>query len=254
MLWYKAWLDTRWRFLVGLALLVCTAVANALTYPLAQAIIAEAVRNSSTNGPLAGELDWSYQLAGTFRGYVWAQFVHENLYYLWTLFAVLLAADGPLSQRTGAIFTLSLPVSRRRLCAVRAGADLGELALLSLLPLLAISLAAPLVGHSYPLADALMHGFHMWAGGTFFYCLTLLLAAFFEDRWRPILITLAVVVGVGVGREFMPLLVAFGPAGVMTGQSYFLSATPAWAGLVIWPMAAALLFHFAVRSVESRDF
>lgn len=254
MLWYKAWLDTRWRFLIGLALLVCTAVANALTYPLAQTMIAEAARNSGADGLLAGELDWSYQLAGTFRGYIWAQFVHENLYYLWTLFAVLLAADGPLSQRSGAIFTLSLPVSRRRLCAVRAGTHLGELALLSLLPLLAISLAAPLIGHSYPLADALVFAIHMWIGGTFFYCLTLLLAAFFEDRWRPILITLAVVVGAGVGNEFTPLLAKLGPARVMTGHSYFFSATPAWTGLFILLTAAALLLHFALRSIENRDF
>jgi hypothetical protein len=254
MLWYKAWLDTRWRFLIGLALLVCTAVANALTYPLARTIIAEAARNIGTNGLLANDLDWSYQLAGTFRGYIWAQFVHENLYYLWTLFAVLLAADGPLSQRSGAIFTLSLPVSRRRLCAVRAGLDLGELALLSLLPLLAISLAAPLVGYSYALTDALMYGTHMWAGGMFFYCLTLLLAAFFEDRWRPILITLAVVVGVGVDMEFTPLLAKLGPARVMTGHSYFFSATPAWMGIFIWLAAAALLFLLALRSIEHRDF
>ena len=27
MLWYKAWLETRWRFLIGLAVLVCSAVA-----------------------------------------------------------------------------------------------------------------------------------------------------------------------------------------------------------------------------------
>jgi ABC-2 type transport system permease protein len=252
MLWYKAWLDTRWRFLIGLALIVCTALANALTYPTAQRIISEAARNGSINELLAGGISW--QLTSNFRGYVWAQVVHQNLYYLWTFFAVLLAADGPPSQRRGAIFTLSLPVSRRRLCAVRAATDLGELALLSLLPLLAVSLAAPAIDHSYPVADALVHGIHMWIGGTFFYCLTLLLAAFFEDRWRPILITLAMVVGVGVGADFVPLLAAVGPASVMTGESYFRSATPAWMGLFIWLTAAALLFHLAVRSIEKRDF
>src|SRR5277367_5045964 len=151
MLWYKAWLDTRWRFLIGLALLVSIALGNALSCPWAQAIF-EAARHGSASGTLADDINLAAQLSSSFRGYVWDQLIHHNLYYLWTLFAILLAADGPLSQRSGAIFTLSLPVSRRRLCAVRAAADLSELGLLSFLPLLAVTLAAPVIGHSYAVA------------------------------------------------------------------------------------------------------
>ena len=253
MLRYKAWLDTRWRFLIGLALLICAALANALTYPTALATL-EAARNESPNGPLASQIDQAWQLSSTFRGYIWDQVIHHNMYYLWTLFAVLLAADGPLSQRTGRTFTLSLPVSRRRLCTVRAAVDLCELGLMALLPLLAVSLAAPAVGHSYALADALIQGIHLWIGGTFFYCLTLLLAAFFEDRWRPILLTLALAVLVGAGAEFVPALAAFAPVGVMTGEGYFRTGTPAWTGLFIWPALAAALFYCAVRRIENRDF
>ena len=32
MLWYKAWLETRWRFLIGLVLLVCSAAFIVLAY------------------------------------------------------------------------------------------------------------------------------------------------------------------------------------------------------------------------------
>jgi ABC-2 type transport system permease protein len=253
MLWYKAWLDTRWRFLIGLALLICTALANALTYPTAVATL-EAARNESPNGPLASHIDLAWQLSTTFRGYIWDQVIHHNMYYLWSLFAVLLAADGPLNQRTGAIFTLTLPVSRRRLCAVRAGVDFCELGLLALLPLLAVSLAAPAVGHSYALADALIHAIHLLIGGTCFYCLTLLLAAFFEDRWRPILLTLAAAVLVGVSAEFLPALSALGPVGVMIGESYFRTGSPEWTGLLIAPAVAAVLFYYSVRRIENRDF
>jgi len=254
MLWYKAWLDTRWRFLIALVLLLCTALGNALTYPTVQGILEEASRNGSPNGPLASEINLAVQLSSSFRGYVWDQVVHHNMYYLWTLFAVLLAADGALSQRTGALFTLSLPVSRRRLCAVRAAADLLELGLLALLPLLAVTLTAPAVGHSYALADALIHAIHMLIGGTFFYCLTLLLAAVFEDRWRPILLALALAIFSGVSTEFMPALAAFSPVGVMTGESYFHTGAPAWTGLLIWPAVAASLFFCAVRRIEDRDY
>ena len=33
MLWYKSWLETRWRFLIGLVLLMLSAGGTVLTYP-----------------------------------------------------------------------------------------------------------------------------------------------------------------------------------------------------------------------------
>ena len=53
---------------------------------------------------------------------------------MWTLFAVLLGTGGLLSQASGggALFTLSLPVSRNRLLGVRAATGLAELLVLAL--------------------------------------------------------------------------------------------------------------------------
>ena len=62
-------------------------------------------------------------------------------------------------------------MSRRRVYAVRAATDLAELFLLALIPMLLITLAAPAIGHSYALADALVHGIGIFVGGTVFYCL-----------------------------------------------------------------------------------
>src|SRR5205823_6278201 len=33
MLWHKSWLETRWRFLIGVALALCSAAATVLIYP-----------------------------------------------------------------------------------------------------------------------------------------------------------------------------------------------------------------------------
>ncbi len=33
MLWYKSWLETRWRFLIGLAILILSVVGTVLAYP-----------------------------------------------------------------------------------------------------------------------------------------------------------------------------------------------------------------------------
>ena len=33
MIWYKAWLETRWQFLIGLAVLLCSAASTVLIRP-----------------------------------------------------------------------------------------------------------------------------------------------------------------------------------------------------------------------------
>ena len=33
MLWYKSWLETRWRFLIGLVLLMLSAATTVFSYP-----------------------------------------------------------------------------------------------------------------------------------------------------------------------------------------------------------------------------
>src|ERR1700734_1525683 len=117
MLWYKAWRDTRWRFLIGLGILTGTVLANVLAYPSVHNLQGVSLP-AGLSGELVHEIDWVTQLSSSFRGFVWVQLVRQNLPYLWIVFAVLLGAQGPLPRGTGAIFTLSLPVSRRRLCAV----------------------------------------------------------------------------------------------------------------------------------------
>jgi hypothetical protein len=257
MLWYKAWRDTRWRFLIGLALLLTTALGNVLAYHSAQGMLAAALRDAALKAQgqlVAGEISLFAQLSGTFRGYVWVQVVHQNLLQIWTVFAVLLGAEGLLSQRMSAPFILSLPVSRSRLCGVRQATDLLELCALAVLPMILITLVAPAVGHSYALADALVYGFGLFGGGAVFYGLALVLATVFNDRWRPIVITLAVAIAFLVCKYFVPALAPFSPVNVMDGESYFRTGAPAWPGLLISLSASAAMLYAATRSIEKRDF
>jgi len=55
MLWYKAFLDTRGRFLIGLALLPCTAAFMVLTYPRVAALL-PTVSGIDTSGTLAQQI------------------------------------------------------------------------------------------------------------------------------------------------------------------------------------------------------
>jgi ABC-2 type transport system permease protein len=252
MLWYKAWRDTRWRFLIGLVILSGTALGSVFAYPSVKGMLGVVIYGGP--GDLVTQAsNWVAELSANLRGYIWVQLIRNNMYGLWSLFAVLLGAEGVISRRSGAAFTLSLPVSRRRLCAVRAATDLAELLLLALVPMVLVTIAAPAIDSGYALADAVVHGISIFVGGAVFYCLALLLAAVFEDRWRPILIAIAAVIVVGVCRV-IPGLAPFTPARVMDGESYFRTGTLAWAGLFMWAAAAAATLYAAVRAIEARDY
>ena len=252
MLWYSAWRNTRWRFLIGLAILSSIALANILAYPYWQGVVASTAAGS--NAQVAPEINSIAQVASTFRGYVWVQLVHVNLSYLFIVFAVLLGATGPFSQRPGAIFTLSLPISRRRVCAVRIATDLAELCGLGLIPMLLVPLAAQAVGYAYPLTDALIQGVQILSGGAVFYGLSLWLATVFDDRWRPLIIPLAVAVLAGLCTNLIPTLAPFSPTTVMEGESFFRTGVPAWTGICVWLVISATVLYATLRSIETRDF
>ncbi len=125
MLWHKSWLETRSRFLIGLALLLCSTAATVFTYQKVLELLA-AMPPIETGGEFGRRIREAAELSRQYRGYVWSQLYRQNLIQLWTIFAAVLGTGGLLNQMTGGggLFTLSLPASRGRLIAVRAGTGL----------------------------------------------------------------------------------------------------------------------------------
>src|SRR5262245_39009580 len=192
MLWYKAWLETRWRFLIGLALLVCSCAAVVLTYPQVVKLMPMVSQTDAGGGMLGQRIREAADIARTYRGYAWSQWFNQNLANLWTLFAVLLGTGGILTQTSGgaALFTLSLPVSRNQLMQVRALTGLAELFVLAVVPSLLLPLLSPAVGQSYGVGDTLVHSICLFVAGGVFFSLAVLLSTVFSDIWRPFLIVL----------------------------------------------------------------
>ncbi|HET8676930.1 MAG TPA: hypothetical protein VFO63_14130, partial [Blastocatellia bacterium] len=68
MLWYKHWLETRWRFFIGLALLVGFSAMMVLTEPL----VSSAMESfQDPGGPIGEMLREQMEIAKTYDGYVW---------------------------------------------------------------------------------------------------------------------------------------------------------------------------------------
>jgi hypothetical protein len=255
MLWHKSWLETRSRFLIGLALLVCSAGATVFAYPKVVELLTM-IPAIDTGGEIGRRIREAADLSREYRGYVWSQLYRQNLIQLWTIFAVLLGSGGLLSQTSGggALFTLSLPASRMRLTAVRAATGLAELAVLALAPSLLLPLLSPGVGQTYAAGDALAHAFCLFVAGAVFFSLAFLLSTVFSDIWRPLLIALLVAGILALAEMFAGDGSHFGLIRVMNGERYFRGGGLPWPGLFASVALSAAMLYGAAKNLARRDF
>ena len=256
MLWYKAWLDTRGRFLIGALLLPCTAIFVVLAYPRVAGLLPSMPRVDAS-GPLGRQIGEALEMMRDYHGYVWSQWFRQTPTNAASLFAALLGTGGLVTSPSGgvaALFTLSLPATRHRLMAVRAASGLAQWLALSLASSLVIPLVSPMVGETYSVGTALVHGVCMFAGGSVIYSLALLLSTFFSDLWRPWLITLAATVPIAFAEQMNPELSQFGLFGVMTGQHFFRTGGVPWPGLLAAGAVSAVLLYAAAVVFDRRDF
>jgi ABC-2 type transport system permease protein len=131
MLAYKAWCESRVRFLVSAAALAWFSALFVIFRP--------GVRDAS---------EMAY-----------AEFIADKIYdggirQIFTVFVVVLGMGGLLQERArgSAGFTLALPVTRTRLIAVRAGIGLAEMGGLALMPALVLVVLSPVVHQACPLS------------------------------------------------------------------------------------------------------
>jgi hypothetical protein len=255
MLWYKSWLDTRWRFLLTLAVLVVLACASVFSYETMQRILAAVPQDADLplGDSLQEELREAIEVSRTFRGYAWSQWFGGNLGGLLTLAAALLGSGSPLVKSgSGALFSLALPVSRGRWIATRAGVGLVELLVIALLPSVAISALAPFVGQQFSIIDAFIYGLCAFVVATVFFGAAVYVSTLFNDVWRPLLITCLLAIAVAMAGTLLPK--DHGLFAAMEGRSYFYEGSLPWAELLTSAAAAAALVYAAASSIARRDF
>lgn len=255
MLWYKSWLETRWRFVIGLVLLLFSACGTVLIYPEVTRLMS-LVPNIDVGGEIGRRVRESAELAREYRGYVWSQWFRQNFLQLWVLFAVLLGTGGLLSQvgGGGGLFTLSLPVSRRRLVGVRAATGLAELAVLAFVPSLFLAAFSPVVGQRYAVGDALVHSACLLIAGAIFFSLAFLLSTRFSDVWRPLLIAAGAAAVIGTIEPLAWDSARVGVFRVMAGEAYFRGGTIPWLGLGISALVSLIMLYAASWNIARQDF
>jgi hypothetical protein len=251
MVWLKTWLDTRWRFLIGFALLLLSACGIAVSYVQVAELIPTIRAANVPDGPLTAAIEEAMNVQSTFNGFVWSQWFGGNLTTLATFFAAILGSGSPLAGGRGVTFSLALPVSRRRWLATRASLGLMELLVLVLVPSLVIVLLAPVIGETYALGAAVVHSLSVFIVSAAFFGCALLLSTFFNGVLRPLLMTCLIAIVLGMFEAFVP---HDGVFSAMSAETYFRDGALPWAGWLASAVVTAGLLYSAAVNVERRDF
>lgn len=238
MLWYKAWLETRARFLISLFGILCLCSYIVLHLELQ----AE---------------PWSPR--------IYYNYAHSEgwgfLVLMWVLAVTLLMMGGLLREHAlgSASFTLGLPVSRRRLMFVRAGVGALEATAIAIVPSAVMYLIASIWGKPLSLSQNVFHLVLLLAGGAFFFAIGLLVSSLVPGEYTAPLVALGVLLLVVVTlgdkkmRLFSPLEFMIGTERFDNSSSLLVGPIP-WIGVAFWLGLAALLTWVAVRVVDRKEF
>jgi ABC-type transport system involved in multi-copper enzyme maturation permease subunit len=188
MVWYKAWMESRVRFLLSAATIGAACAGVTFFHPQIRIWLA------SSTTPLTTDAAYIYR--AVYQGFVRTLFM---------TFAFILGLGGLLREREHATapFTLTLPVSRLRLVVVRAASGLFQLAILAFLPALVIAALSPLGGLSYPASQTLQFALLWLAGGSALFATAFLGSCLFGGEYTAFVVSWVAQFGVTVGTQFI---------------------------------------------------
>jgi ABC-2 type transport system permease protein len=260
MLWQKSWWETRWGLLAFMGVMLLFAVWR---LPLEQTDLAQwfsSLQERATN--LGEDSQGLLPLLNSYQGYVWYNWFKLLLLMMWPTFAVtmvatLVASSCPwMAGATGAagLFTLSLPVSRRRVLLTHAALVAVEMVLVALVPSLMFPIVSRSIGGEVTFGSTVVYALLLSLGGMVFPAFSFLLTAVFKNQWIVLTIGIAVVFAL-----FFPIHIAEGfpwwnVYHVMSGETYFRYGKIPWLGLLVSLAVSASMVFAAVRIYERRDF
>jgi ABC-type transport system involved in multi-copper enzyme maturation permease subunit len=188
MLFYKAWVESRWRFICGAAAVTALSILFVRLHPILIPQWQVALQD-----PHAIRPKWLPLGVSDYRFYIWHFLFDFQLQRLWVVFAIVLSFGGLLREHANGTvsFSLSLPVSRNRWFASRVLIAFLETSLLSCIPALVVPIASVFVGQSYPIEQGFAHGLLMAGVGSVFVGLTAFLSLVLRGEYAPLVVTLA---------------------------------------------------------------
>lgn len=238
MLWYKAWLETRLRFLICLA-----GITGLCSYNVFQ-----------MDYRLPSPVNLAYY-------YATLHFTNSRLAIIWLLAINFITMGGLLREKAvgAASFTLALPFSRARLTGVRIAVSVTEAAALLVIPWIAMFVVDGTVGKAHSIPQALFHLVLLTGGGMLPYAIALLASSIVEGEYMAPIVSFGVIVVISLNLD-SPGLRQYNPMNLMTGGKYYdahaglLIGSVPWLQISIYALLAAVLVAASVKAIQMREF
>jgi len=235
MLWYKGWLETRFRLLF---------ILGFTTFIL---LLQYSVRTAT---PPPGARDPAFGLI---------LFSNPTLVLM---LCALLGGAGIVTQPSlqatkglhgSTLFTLSLPVSRLRLLAVRAGTGWLEVVVVIAALCCGMWLVSPAFRAVATPVEMLEYAGTLMACASALYCFSVLLATFLDDQWRA-WGTMLSAAALWWLSTHTPLPASANIFRAMREGSPLLAHTMPWTAMAFSLGLAAILFFAALKVVQFREY
>jgi len=183
MLFYKAWLESRARFLLGL--LAIAGLSGVFVF------FNHDVRTVVTDS------DVSY------AEYIWRGIFKGQLRDIYVILVLLLGLGGLDRERShGTVgHTLALPVSRWRLIAARGLTGIIETAVLAILPASLVPALSPFIQESYPWPLALQFGALWMAGGILIFAIGFFASVLFSGEYSAAIAAIILLFGYSITTD-----------------------------------------------------
>jgi len=236
VLWYKAWLETRSRFLISLA-----------TLTLFSAIFVE-----HAQGLLRPE--WKSDFNRLL-------FVNQQfLVIMWILSVVLLGMGGIVREKATGIssLTLALPVSRQRLVGVRVGVGVLEATILGVVPWIAVFFVSFFARKPISITQVASYVLLLLGGGIIYFALAVLVSSLVSGEYSAPALAFGIVLLAAM--LFDAWLRQFNVWRLVTGDlsinrsTYLLSEHLPWLGILCSMSAASLMVVASIIVVQRRQF
>jgi len=242
MLFYKAWRESQVRFLVG-----ALALAGYCAFMVFNRSGTEGAFSERVVGHSYGEYIDSLVFSGFGK-------------WVFVLPVIFLGLGGLLRERANhtAAFTLALPVSRAHFIGSQIAVGLGEMALLAVVPALAIPPLSALMHQAYPIGEALRYGLLRFVCGAFIFAIAFLLSVILRGAYTaPMACWVALLLQAQVAnwRPLRPY--GLNPLRTMDGRWAWLGSNIndplPWTDLTIMMLIALALFAAATKITQRQN-
>jgi ABC-2 type transport system permease protein len=241
VLWYKAWLETRARFLTSLATLT---LFSGIFVHHAQGIMAQGIMRQESRS------DFNRLL-----------FVNQQfLVIMWVLSVVLLGMGGIVREKAigTSSLTLALPVSRARLLGVRVGMGILEAIVLGVLPWIAVFFVSSMANKPILVGQVASYVLLLVGGGLVYFAMAILVSSSVAGEYTAPALAFGVVLLSAI--IFDAWLRPFNVWRLATGDfsidrsTYLLSEHLPWFGILASLSVGVLFLVVSAIVVQRREF